>query len=169
MTIQISELDQILQCRDGESSLDAAKRITRELADAHRALGGPQPKKDEKGEPLKNEKGEPVLETLFETATRIADERLDLELDALVGAKIVPAERDMFAELAKTSRTLFERMIAQRADLGLLNPIITKAAPHESDLRGIDNGEGFARLLDGGGSTRSAPTDLTDFVADEEG
>ncbi len=49
---------------------------------------------------------------------------VEREVSALVGVKITPAEKADFVELAKSNRTLFERMVAQRAPLTLLTPPI---------------------------------------------
>lgn len=49
---------------------------------------------------------------------------LEAEVSALVGKKITPAEKADFVELRKLNKTLFEKMIAQRSDLALDQPII---------------------------------------------
>ena len=49
---------------------------------------------------------------------------LDLEVDALVGKKILPAERDLMRELAAQSPDLYRRTIALRADLSLLAQVV---------------------------------------------
>lgn len=49
---------------------------------------------------------------------------VEIEVDALVGKKITPAEKDDFVELRKSNPTLFTKMIAQRSDIGVLTPTV---------------------------------------------
>ena len=44
---------------------------------------------------------------------------IDQEVEALIGKKITPAEKPLFVDLRKTNKDLFEKMIAQRADMKL--------------------------------------------------
>ena len=60
------------------------------------------------------------------SATKAAEERaskaeatlVERDVDALVGIKITPAERDEQLELAKSNRSLFDKLIAKRANIG---------------------------------------------------
>ena len=65
--------------------------------------------------------------------TKVAEGEAKLaesEVDALVGVKITPAEKDAYLKLRKTSPDLFKEMIGQRADLGLLGKSITGEGNH---------------------------------------
>ena len=72
---------------------------------------------------------------------------LEGEVDALVGRKIAPAEKDAFVELARTNRVLFTKMVEQRADMKLTTPVIPESAKAASgkpvagnnDLSDIDS------------------------------
>lgn len=44
---------------------------------------------------------------------------IELEVDALVGVKIEPAEKEEFVELRKSNKSLFEKMVSKRADMKL--------------------------------------------------
>lgn len=62
------------------------------------------------------------------TARAAAEEKaLGLEVDALIGVKILPAERDEMLELAKSNRPLFTKMIGKRTDLKLFERALGKA------------------------------------------
>lgn len=50
------------------------------------------------------------------------DQLLEAHLDSLVGVKFLPCERDSMAQLARTNRPLFNKLVAARPDLGLLGP-----------------------------------------------
>lgn len=54
-----------------------------------------------------------------ERAAKAEDAVLESEVEALVGAKITPAEKGTFLKLAKSNKELFAEMVAGRADLGL--------------------------------------------------
>ncbi len=62
---------------------------------------------------------------------------VDKEIEALVGVKILPAERDAMASLAKKDRASFDALVAARPALSLLSQVIenpTKAiAPASTD------------------------------------
>lgn len=72
--------------------------------------------------------GEPATKGLT-TAERIAfvasqrdkalDQNVEHEVEALVGFKITPAEKEEFVELRKSNPGLFAKMVAKRGDLGL--------------------------------------------------
>jgi ATP-dependent Clp protease, protease subunit len=54
---------------------------------------------------------------------------LDAEVDALIPNVLDPAERENFVALAKTSRPLFESMIAQRKPRGLTSKLVDTDLP----------------------------------------
>ena len=59
-----------------------------------------------------------------------AEESLILaEVEALVGVKITPAEKDDFVVLRKSNPELYARFVSQRADLKLSQPVIPPADP----------------------------------------
>jgi HK97 family phage prohead protease len=74
-------------------------------------------------------------------AAQLEDELISAEVDALVGVKIAPTEKDDFVALRKSNKELFTKFVAQRGDLKLLQPVIaSKAAPpvSASDADEID-------------------------------
>jgi HK97 family phage prohead protease len=67
------------------------------------------------------------------------------EVEALVGKKITPAEKDAFVELATSNHALFEKMVGQRGDLGLVGaPVI---APEADPVRSLDVKSGGDELV----------------------
>jgi HK97 family phage prohead protease len=104
-------------------------------------------------------------ETLDEACVRVAaekaalaDEMLAKDVDALVGKKLVPAQKDEFVTLAKTDRKLFESIVKNLPDLNLTTPVVdaTKGAGEVADLASMVGAPGSA----GEGS------DLTSFLDD---
>jgi HK97 family phage prohead protease len=85
-------------------------------------------------------------------ATAAESRLVELEVDALVGVKITPAERDAFVELAKRDRELFGKFVAQRAPMTILRrdpagmgpdaPSVATTAETLTD----NHGDAFARL-----------------------
>jgi len=74
-------------------------------------------------------------ETLDEACVRVAaekaalaDEMLAKDVDALVGKKLVPAQKDEFITLAKTDRKLFESIVKNLPDLNLTTPVVDAKA-----------------------------------------
>lgn len=58
---------------------------------------------------------------------------IEQEVEALVGAKITPAEKPLFVDLRKSNPELFARMIEQRAPLDLTKQVVARAKPANSD------------------------------------
>jgi HK97 family phage prohead protease len=52
---------------------------------------------------------------------------LELEVDALVGEKITPAEKDIFLDLRKSNPDLFKKMVSQRAPMKLTTSVTEKS------------------------------------------
>ena len=78
-------------------------------------------------------------------AEAAGDKLLAQEVDALVGAKIDPCERDDYLALAKSDRGLFDKFVAQRAEKSLLkdDPAGMGAEP----IPTTDDGDEFDRML----------------------
>ena len=68
-----------------------------------------------------------------------------LEVDALVGKKITPAEKDEFLELRKTNPELFAKMVAKRADLSSLTTDVVGDDPAPKN-KASDTGGAAGRL-----------------------
>ena len=73
-----------------------------------------------------------------ERATKAEGSLVEIEVEALVGKKITPAEKEMFVELRKTNPALFSKMVEQRSELKLDQPVIA----------GKDNDAGVSRASD---------------------
>jgi hypothetical protein len=72
-----------------------------------------------------------------------------MEVDALVGVKITPAERDDFVELALTNRRLFESQLANRREMTILRQIVPPATD-DGGLERLDtNGRDLAKAIFG--------------------
>lgn len=65
---------------------------------------------------------------------------IELEVEALVGDKITPAEKEVFLDLRKANPDLFAKMIAQRAPLNLTKPITEKGAVNGASVGGDTTG-----------------------------
>lgn len=65
---------------------------------------------------------------------KVEGELIELEVGALVGKKIAPAEKETFVELRKTNKSLFEKMITQRSDMHHTAQVIpdAKMAPGDA-------------------------------------
>ena len=64
---------------------------------------------------------------------------IERDVDALVGVKILPAEKDLFVELAKSNADLFAKMVAQRSPLKLLGgPVVGEDPIPVPDFSGKD-------------------------------
>jgi HK97 family phage prohead protease len=119
------------------SGLEASnKSLVDTVSKSIEALGGSRKKEDGSDE------------TLVEIALRTAHEMVVREVDALVGEKILPAEKDTFVKLAKADRALFDEMIAQRSELGLLKPVTKGAKLEPSTVSASDNGDDFAKEVE---------------------
>lgn len=109
-------------------------------------------------------------ETVVEAAERAAHDRVAAEVDKLVGIKLEAHEREDFISLAKTNRALFERMVANRKDLGIAGRVIEKSNDSPNVVRdagGTDNGDDLNGLLEkslAGKATQSAEPELADLL-----
>lgn len=73
------------------------------------------------------------------------------DVDAIVGKKITPAERDWAIKLRTADKGLFDEMVAQRSDLNLTNPLLppapnTGAGEQRAAARSDESGELFDEL-----------------------
>lgn len=76
------------------------------------------------------------------------DEKLlDAEVDALIPNVLDPAERDNFIALAKTSRTLFDSMVAQRKPRSLTTNIVETDIPPAEGNAAVGADERFDALV----------------------
>ena len=75
------------------------------------------------------------------------DKLLASEVDALVPAILDPAERDNFIALAKTSRPLFDAMIAQRKPRTLTSQIVDSDLPPAVTNSAVGADEKFNALV----------------------
>ncbi len=80
----------------------------------------------------------------IERATKAEATIITGEVDALIGKKINPAERDLFVRLATTNRELFTEMIAARSDLTVLEKKIPAAPVRAAQHTHTGNGQAFA-------------------------
>lgn len=78
-------------------------------------------------------------------AKKAADDKVtDMEVAALVGVKILPAEKDAMASLAKKDRESFDALIAARPELSLLSQVVPATKTKES--ASIDPAQELASL-----------------------
>lgn len=80
-------------------------------------------------------------------ASKAEDGLIELEIDALVGVKITPAEKPDFVELRRTNAALCKRMIDQRPTLNLSAVVTPKEHPSAGADRSVSNGGASAALL----------------------
>jgi len=62
-------------------------------------------------------------------------EVVELEINALIGKKIAPAEKDVFVRLRKTDRSLFDAMISQRSEMPHLKSVLTPENPSPAPVQ----------------------------------
>lgn len=79
-------------------------------------------------------------------ASKAEDALVELEVEALVGTKITPAEKADFVELRKTNPGLYRRMLDQRPDLAL-GAVVTPKEREAVKGRSVGNGGASAALL----------------------
>lgn len=68
---------------------------------------------------------------------------VEREVDALIGVKIDPSEKENFVELAKSNRELFSKMVAQRGTLATLKHVVgaDPIPPVSAESTAADTGE----------------------------
>lgn len=79
-----------------------------------------------------------------ERAEKAEDAAIGAEVDALVGVKILPAEKDTFVELRKSNPKLFTKMVGDRPELKMLGgQVVTDAKKDASNpVVKADGGKG---------------------------
>lgn len=127
-----------LAARDGD--IETASKALGEAADRISVL------ETERDKALTGlEESRSVLAMRESEIARLQSALVEREVDALVGKKITAAEREEFVELAKSNRTLFERMVGKRADMKLMEKVIqVEPAPLASTAGNEPNGNGLA-------------------------
>ena len=78
---------------------------------------------------------------------------IESEVDALVGVRITPAEKETFVELRKSNAALFTKMVSQRPEMKVLKgTVIGDEKPRDAgDAHIADPGTALAlRALNGG-------------------
>ena len=84
-----------------------------------------------------------------EEAEKAAQDALIVrDVYALVGVKILPAERDAQLELARSNRSLFDKLMAQRPELKMLGASpITPEPSHENSAAAEPTGDDLASAV----------------------
>lgn len=114
-TMTLEEMKALLAQRESEKS--AAEK---ELADARTRVAA----LEAQNSVLSGERDALKAET-----AKLAASLVEREVEALVGVKITPAEKELFVELATSNRDLFTKMVAQRSDLKLLGAPVVAPDP----------------------------------------
>ena len=74
----------------------------------------------------------------IERATKAEGSLVEIEVDALIGKKITPAEKDMFVELRKSNPALFTKMVEQRSEMNITQPVIATKSEDNGVSRASD-------------------------------
>ena len=137
-----------------ESALESVKTANTSIKDAATALGA---KTKEDGS----------VESLKEVASRVSDELTSAHVEKFVGVKITPAEKASFVKLAKTDRSLFDEMMAQKADIGIGGRVIKRSGSEASarSTNGPDLGDIMNETAQKDGAA-PATADLGDLMND---
>ncbi len=90
-----------------------------------------------------------TLAKSFETKLKAAaDAIIEKDVEALVGKKITPAEREEYVELAKTNKSLFDKMIAKRVDMKLTEQVVPSIKSEASSVAGMSASDQLAELIE---------------------
>lgn len=127
----LEQVKAALAKRDAE--LDDERRareaLTLDLAAAGQRVKALEADVEKAGEELEALRAE--RDRALESAQSLRDQLIDAEVEALVGVKILPAEKDAMAALAKKDRGTFDALLGARPELKLLTqavPTPTKAS-----------------------------------------
>lgn len=154
-----------------EALRSGIKVLSEESVAVGKALGAPKAKLDEKGEPMKTEKGDVIYETLPEQAERLVGELIARDVDALVGVKIEPHQKDTFVAMAKKDRSMFDEVVKGLSPLKVLGAVMTADKPEPSSVSASEDGGEFAdevqRSIDGE-NVSSDEGDFGDELADDD-
>jgi HK97 family phage prohead protease len=155
---------EIKELEDKIKSLEAAAAKSAEaMATTTKALEGAQATitelkasvTDLTGKLTASEKSHAETTTKLEAETKLRTDSektvTTMKVDALVGKKITPAERDEYVELALERPALFEKMMAKRADIptAVGKAVVTaeKSATKDDRTAAADDGVGFEQLV----------------------
>ncbi len=87
--------------------------------------------------------------TAAESRAKAAEDRcIESDVDALVGKKITPAQRDTFVNLAKTARASFDAVVATMPDLALTQRVAGGQPLHQTAPVASGNGAELGALLE---------------------
>lgn len=126
---------------EAKAATEKAARLERELEASQKSLAETQAQRDaekaraeelsKKLETAEQELGETKasLESLKKSAEEIEAKLIEAEVDALVGKKIDPSEKEEFVELRKTNRDLFNKMVAKRKEKRLGERVVSEETP----------------------------------------
>lgn len=86
------------------------------------------------------------LAELEAKAAKLDEARIVAKVDSFVGPKLTPAERETYLDLAKASESTFDKLMANRPDLGVLGG---RVAPETTGnaTRSTDSGASHAEFL----------------------
>jgi ATP-dependent protease ClpP protease subunit len=153
--VDLTELQAALKAAQGETAqmrterdsanaaLDAAKSEAKAKADESIKLAADVAALNAQNEKLCAERDEAV-----KNAAALNDQVLAAEVDALVGVKIDPCERDQYLALAKTNRDLFNKFVEQRAPKTTLSadPAGMGKEPLPESINDSGDEDAFARF-----------------------
>jgi ATP-dependent Clp protease protease subunit len=155
--VDLTELQAALKAAQGETA-----QMRKERDDANAALAKLEADAKAKADEaiklaadvaaltVQNEKLVAERDEAAKAAAELNDKVLAAEVDALVGVKIDPHERDSFLALAKTNRDLFNKFVEQRAPKTVLSadPAGMGKDPNPESINdAADTGQKFDRLL----------------------
>ncbi len=124
-----------------KAATEKAEKLEGELETAKKSLTEAETARDtekKRAEDLSTKLAE--VETERDALKKSADEfeakLVESEVDAIVGKKITPAEKDEFLELRKSNPDLFKKMVAKRQDLTLGERVTSGGKPGETSKKG---------------------------------
>lgn len=129
---------------EANKSLDAAKAEVKAREEKIAALEADKAALEKQTEALAADRDKHAAE-----AKAASDKLIDQEIEALVGVKIDASERESFAELAKSNRALFDKMVAQRAPSTVLDkdPAGMGAERLPESINDSGDSGGFLRIV----------------------
>lgn len=146
-TIQMDqkEFDAALAAKDAEINTLAAALAAKD-AEVEQAAETARAERDALQSSVAEK--EQALQTLTAENAKLRDAAIVRDVEALVGVKILPPQRDAYVRLAKESPDLYAKFIADAPDLNLTAPVIepaaTNNAPAAKSLGDLLHGSGDA-------------------------